>query len=99
METTFTQEFMIFLQWYNVIWVAVWLIIASKVSEIVTSLVEDLFTPLLLSPVFKKLHIDKLEDLSWRWVLYGKLLAKVISFIVVALIIFILVKNIWLPTK
>lgn len=93
------QQFMSFLQWYNVIWVAVWLIIAAKVNELVSSLIEDLITPLVLSPLFKKLHIDKLEDMSWNWVLYGKVIAKLISFVIIALLIFSLVKNLWLPTK
>ena len=93
------QEFLAFLQWYNVVWVAVWLIIASKVTDLVNSLVEDVVTPLILNPVFKRLHIDKLEDMSYNGVLYWKALAKLLSFIVVALLIFILVKNFDLPQK
>ena len=37
--------------------------------------------------------VEKLEDLSWNWVLYGKLLARTIDFIVVALVVFLIIKN------
>ena len=87
------QEFMDFVAQNNVIWVANWLLIATKVGELTKSLIEDFVTPLIFSPILKKLKIEKLEDLSWRWVLYGKLLARTIDFIVVALVIFLVVKN------
>ena len=77
----------------NVIGVAIWLLIATKVWELTKSLIEDFVTPLIFSPILKKLKIEKLEDLSWRGVLYGKLLARTIDFIVVALVIFLVVKN------
>lgn len=85
-------EFMNFIATYNVVWVAIGLLIATKVGELTKSFIEDFITPLILSPIFKKLKIDKLEDLSRRWVLYGKLIARLIDFIIVALIIFLIVK-------
>ena len=84
---------------YNVIWVAIWLLIATKVGEWTKSFIEDFITPLILTPIFKKLKIEKLEDLSWRWVLYGKLLARTIDFIVVALIVFFIIKWIGVEAK
>lgn len=85
-------EFMNFIATYNVVWVAIGLLIATKVGELTKSFIEDFITPLILSPIFKKLKIDKLEDLSRRWVLYGKLIARLIDFIIVALIVFLIVK-------
>ena len=84
-----------FIATYNVIWVAIWLLIATKVGEWTKSFIEDFITPLIFAPVLKKLKIDKLEDLSWRWVLYGKLLARAIDFIIVALVVFLVIKAIW----
>ena len=92
-------EFMEFIATYNVIWVAIWLLIATKVGERTKSFIEDFITPLILAPLFKKLKIDKLEDLSWKWVLYGKLLARTIDFIVVALIVFLIIKWIGIEAK
>ena len=86
-------DFMQFIADYNVIWVAIWLLIATKVGEWTKSFIEDFITPLIFSPLLKKLKIDKLEDLSWRWVLYGKLLARTIEFIVVALVIFLIIRK------
>ena len=86
-------EFMDFIAAYNVIWVAIWLLIATKVGEWTKSFIEDFITPLILAPIFKKLKIEKLEDLSWRWVLYGKLIARTIDFIIIALLVFLVVKK------
>ncbi len=84
---------------YNVIWVAIWLLIATKVGEWTKSFIEDFVTPLIFAPILKKLKIDKLENLSRRWVLYGKLLARTIDFIVVALIVFFIIKWIGVEAK
>ena len=78
---------------YNIIWVAIWLLIATKVWEWTKSFIEDFITPLILTPIFKRLKIDKLEDLSWKWVLYGKLIARTIDFIIIALLVFLVVKK------
>ena len=82
-----------FIATYNVIWVAIWLLIATKVGEWTKSFIEDCITPLILAPIFKRLKIDKLEDLSWKWVLYWKLIARTIDFIIIALLVFLVVRN------
>jgi len=92
------NEFIGFLQDFNVIGIAVGLVMAAKVNEFVNSLIEDVVTPLLLAPVFKRLKIEKLEDMSYNGVLYGKAIAKLISFIVVAVLVFFFIKKVWLPT-
>ena len=86
------SEFMTFLETYNVIGVTIWLILATKVADVTKSLVEDLITPAIFGPLLKKLKIDKLEDLSFRWILYGKVLARIIDFIIVAFCLFLIVK-------
>lgn len=88
-----------FIATYNVIWVAIWLLIATKVWELTKSFIEDFITPLIFAPILKKLKIDKLENLSWKWVLYGKLLARAIDFIVVALVVFFVIKGLGVEAK
>lgn len=83
----------------NVIGVAIWLLIATKVGELTKSFIEDFITPLIFAPILKKLKIDKLENLSWKWVLYGKLLARAIDFIVVALVVFFVIKGLGVEAK
>jgi large conductance mechanosensitive channel len=85
-------EFIDFILKYNVIWVAVGLIVAAKVGELVKSLVDDLITPLLLNPALKKLKVDNIKQLSWWGILYGKLLAACIDFLIVAFLVFLVVK-------
>lgn len=84
-----------FIATHDIIWVAIGLLIATKVWELTKSLIEDFVTPLIFSPILKKLKIEKLEDLSWRWILYGKLLARGIDFIIVAIVVFLVIKAIW----
>ncbi|MEI7478267.1 MAG: MscL family protein [bacterium] len=86
------QEFIDFMLKNNVIGVAIGLLIATKIGELVKSLIEDLITPLLLNPVFTKLKVKNLEELSARGVLYGKVIARLIEFFVIALIVFFIVK-------
>lgn len=86
------SEFMTFLETYNVIGVTIGLILATKVADATKSLVEDLITPAIFAPLLKKLKVDKLEDLSFRGILYGKVLARIIDFIIVAFCLFLVVK-------
>jgi large conductance mechanosensitive channel len=86
------QEFITFIETYNIFWVAVGLLIAAKVADLTKSLVEDFVTPLFFAPLFKKLKINKLEDLSYKGILYGKVLARLIDFVIVAFCIFLLIK-------
>lgn len=60
------QEFMDFILKNNIIGVAVGLLIAAKVGDVVKSLVEDLLTPAIFAPTMKRLKVEKLEDLSFK---------------------------------
>ncbi|MBQ9553455.1 hypothetical protein IJU97_00355 [bacterium] len=46
---------------------------------------------MFFTPIFKKLKIEKLEDLSWHGVLYGKALARLIDFLLTAIIVFLVI--------
>ena len=89
------KDFAAFMAEYNVIGMAIWLLIWVKVWEFVKSIVEDLVTPLFFAPVFKKLKIEKLEDLSWHGVLYGKALARFIDFLLTAFVVFLVIHYLW----
>ena len=77
----------------NVIELAVAVIIGAAFSGIVNSLVEDVITPALLNPVMESLGIDQLALLEWNGVAYGSFLAAVISFLVIAFVVFLLVRT------
>jgi large conductance mechanosensitive channel len=89
----FVSEFKEFIMKGNVMDLAVGVIIGGAFGKIITSLVEDVINPLLLNPALKAANVDKIELLKTDGgVLYGKFLAAVIGFLVIAFVIFLLVK-------
>jgi large conductance mechanosensitive channel len=86
-----------FLSQYNVVGIAVWLLIATKVWTLVKWLIEDLVTPLLLNPILKRLRVKHIEDLSYKWILYGKVLSNSIDFLITAFLVFLFVKYAHIP--
>jgi len=73
---------------------AVAVIIGAAFTAIVSSLVTDIITPAILAPVLDKFGLKDIAELKWGAVTYGKFLAAVINFIVIALVIFLLVRAI-----
>lgn len=88
------KEFKSFIMRGNVVDLAVAVIIGAAFSAIVGSLVADIITPLILKPAMDAMGVEKLQDLAWNGILYGKFLATVINFIVVAFCIFMMIKGI-----
>ncbi len=86
------KEFKAFISRGNVVDLAVAVIIGAAFSAIVSSLVADIITPLILNPVIKQLGVTNLENVAWEGVKYGKFLAAVINFFVVAFCIFMIVR-------
>ncbi len=88
------SEFKDFIAKGNVMDLAVGVIIGSAFSAIVTSLVADVITPAILNPALKAAQVEDLAGLKTDGgILYGKFLAAVISFLVIAFVIFLLVKS------
>lgn len=90
----FLKEFKEFAVKGNVVDLAIGVIIGGAFGAIVSSLVADVITPLLLAPAFKATGAENLQDLVWNGVAYGKFLAAVINFLCVAFVLFMLVKGI-----
>ena len=88
----FVKEFKDFALKGNVVDLAVAVIIGAAFGAIVSSLVDDVITPLLLTPALKAAHATNLEDLVWGTVKYGKFIAAIIKFIIIALVLFGLIK-------
>lgn len=86
------EQFGAFLAEYDVVGMAVGLLVATKVWELVKWVVDNLITPLIFAPLFKKMKIEKLSDLSWNGVLYGKVLATLIDFLITAFLVFLVIK-------
>jgi large conductance mechanosensitive channel len=88
------QEFLAFLKQYGVIGLAIAVIIGGKFNLLITSLVNDLLTPLIFLPVLKAAGVEKIADLSFQGILYGRVISSLIDFLIVALIVFIFAKKI-----
>ncbi len=95
------KEFMAFLSQYNIFGIAIWLLIATKVWTLIKWLIEDLITPLILQPILTKLRVKHIEDLSYKWILYGKVISTLIDFLITAFLVFLIVKyaGVTLQTK
>ena len=77
----------------NVIDLAVGVIIGAAFGKIVTSLVEDVITPLLLNPALKAAGAENIATLTWNGVKYGNFLSAIISFLCIAMVLFWLIKG------
>lgn len=89
---SFIKEFKKFALKGNVVDLAVAVIIGAAFGAIITSLVEDVITPLLLTPALKAARAEDLERLTWGTVKYGKFLAAVIKFFLIAVVLFVLIR-------
>ena len=90
----FLKEFKHFIYKGNVIELAVAVVIGAAFGDIVTSLVDDVITPLILIPATEAAGVADIHDLSWKAVKYGKVLSAAIKFLLIALSLFIVVKAI-----
>ena len=89
----FVQEFKTFAFKGNVIDLAVGVIIGAAFGKIVSSLVDDVITPLLLNPMLEAVGAENIAQLSWNGVKYGNFLSAVISFLCIAMVLFWLIKG------
>ncbi|MGB4263485.1 MAG: large conductance mechanosensitive channel protein MscL [Fervidobacterium sp.] len=88
------KEFSDFLKQYNVIGLAVAIIIGGKLNQLVTSIVNDLLMPAIFQPVLTRLHLGSIEEIAWRGIYWGKVLSATLDFLIVAFIVFLLVRAI-----
>lgn len=87
------KEFREFALKGNVVDLAIAVIIGAAFGAIVSSLVDDVITPLLLTPALNAVGAEDIASLHWGAVRYGNFLAAVIKFVVVALVLFSLIKG------
>jgi large conductance mechanosensitive channel len=91
---SFIKDFKAFAVKGNVMDLAIAVIIGAAFGAIVSSLVDDIITPLLLTPALKAVGAENISQLKWGQVKYGNFLAAVIKFIVIAIVIFSLIRSI-----
>ncbi len=89
---SFIKEFKVFILRGNIIELAVAVIIGAAFGSIVSSLVEDIITPILLNPALNAAKVHEIASLSWNGIKYGNFLAALIKFILIAGVLFFLLK-------
>lgn len=90
----FIKEFKDFAVKGNVVDLAVAVVIGAAFGAIISSLVDDVITPLLLTPALDAIGASNIAELKWGAVKYGNFLSAVIKFIVIALVLFAIIKGI-----
>ncbi len=88
------KEFKAFAMRGNVVDLAVGVIIGGAFGKIVGSLIDDVITPLLLKPALQAANLSHLSELTvLGTVKYGVFISAVINFIIVAFILFLIIKG------
>lgn len=88
------KEFLNFLKAYGVIGLAIAVVIGGKLNLLVTSLVNDLLTPLIFQPALSAAGVDRINQLSYNGIMYGKVISALLDFAVVAFIVFLFSKKV-----
>ncbi|MDT3405575.1 large-conductance mechanosensitive channel protein MscL [Mucilaginibacter terrae] len=93
---SFIKEFKEFAVKGNVLDLAVAVVIGAAFGKIVSSLVEDIITPAILTPALKAANLSNLSQLvvPGTAIKYGNFLSQIISFIIVAFALFLFIKAI-----
>lgn len=90
----FIQEFMHFLQTFGVIGLAIAFVIGSAASKLVSALVADIVNPLVGLALQDVGDLKKLSFTVFKSTFaYGDLIANVIDFLIIAVIVFVLYKQ------
>jgi large conductance mechanosensitive channel len=90
----FVSEFKEFAMKGNVVDLAIGVIIGGAFGKIVSSLIDDVITPLLLKPALEAAHLTKLEELTmFGSVRYGMFLSATINFVIIAFVLFLIIKG------
>ena len=89
------KEFKAFAMRGNVIDLAIGVVIGAAFGKIVSSLIDDVITPLLLKPALEAGKLSRLEELTvFGTVKYGVFLSATLNFIIIAFVLFLIVKGV-----
>lgn len=89
------KEFKAFALKGNVVDLAIGVIIGAAFGKIVSSLVDDIITPLLLKPALEAANLTRLEDYTiLGTVKIGTFISAALYFIIIAFILFLVIKGI-----
>jgi len=91
-RSSFIDDFQKFLMQGNVVDLAVAVVIGGAFAKIIDSLVKDIITPGILAPALEAAKLKDIKDLKIGTIAYGSFLGEIITFFVIALSIFVMVR-------
>ena len=89
----YISEFKAFAVKGNAFDLAVGVVIGAAFGKIINSLVDDIITPAVLSPALKAANLSDIAELivPGTGIKYGKFLSTAISFLLIAIVLFLIV--------
>jgi large conductance mechanosensitive channel len=85
-------DFKNFIMKGNVLDLAVAVILGGAFAKIVESFIKDIITPVVLAPVLEAAKLKDIADLSAGGIKYGLFLSALINFLLIAFVIFLVVR-------
>ena len=87
------SEFKAFAMKGNVIELAIGVVIGAAFGKIISSLIDDVITPLILKPALEAAKITEIDQLvAFGGVKYGVFISSLINFILVSFVLFLVIK-------
>ena len=86
-------DFKNFIMKGNVLDLAVAVILGGAFAKIVESFIKDIITPVVLAPVLEAAKLKDIAELSAGGIKYGLFLSALINFLLIAFVIFLVVRS------
>jgi large conductance mechanosensitive channel len=91
-QSSLVGDFKNFIMKGNVLDLAVAVILGGAFAKVVESFIKDVITPAILSPVLEAAKLKDIAELSAGGIKYGLFLSALVNFLLVALVIFLVVR-------
>jgi large conductance mechanosensitive channel len=91
-QSSLIGDFKNFIMKGNVLDLAVAVILGGAFAKIIESLIKDIITPAVLAPLLEAAKLKDIAELSFGAVKYGLFLSALINFLLIAAVIFIMVR-------
>jgi large conductance mechanosensitive channel len=92
-QSSLVGDFKNFIMKGNVLDLAVAVILGGAFAKIVESLIKDIITPAVLSPILASLPVKDINLLEYNGIKYGLFLSALINFLLIAAVIFLMVRS------
>jgi large conductance mechanosensitive channel len=92
-QSSLIGDFKNFIMKGNVLDLAVAVILGGAFAKIVESLIKDIITPAVLSPILASLPVKDINLLEYNGIKYGLFLSALINFLLIAAVIFLMVRS------